>query len=196
MHPESYHAVDKMAVDLGCSVGDLLLNPDLRNRISLSKYVNDEIGIPTLNDIMAELTKPGRDPRERFESFEFEKGIEKISDIKIGMKLPGIITNVTAFGAFVDIGVHQDGLVHVSEMSDSFVKNTSDIVKVGQKVSVSVIGVDIERNRISLSMKTAFDTNRETKRSKSKKPSSKKAVWAKKEKRTFSNPLADLFKQK
>ncbi|MEA3357884.1 MAG: Tex family protein [Thermodesulfobacteriota bacterium] len=196
VHPESYHVVDKMAVDLECSVGDLLLNPDLRNKISLSKYVNDEIGIPTLNDIMEELAKPGRDPREKFESFGFEKGVEKIGDIKTGMKLPGIITNVTAFGAFVDIGVHQDGLVHISELADSFVKNPSDLVKVGQKVSVSVIGVDIERNRISLSMKTALDSNRETKRSKSKKPSPKKAGRAQKEKRTFSNPLADLFKQK
>jgi len=196
VHPESYHVVDTMAEDLGCSVSDLLTEPEFRSKINLSQYVNDEIGIPTLNDIMEELAKPGRDPRERFESFEFEKGIEKISDIKSGMKLPGIITNVTAFGAFVDIGVHQDGLVHISELSDSFVKNPSDLVKVGQKVSVSVISVDIERNRISLSMKTAFDSKRESKKGKAKKPSSKKAGWAKKEKKTFGNPLADLFKQK
>jgi len=112
------------------------------------------------------------------------------------MKLPGIITNVTAFGAFVDIGVHQDGLVHISELSDSFVKNPSDLVKVGQKVSVSVIGVDIERKRISLSMKIVPNGKREIKKDKSKKPSFKKAGRAQKEKRTFSNPLADLFKQK
>ena len=196
VHPESYHVVDTMAEDLECSVGDLLAGREFRSKINLSKYVNDEIGIPTLNDIMEELAKPGRDPRERFESFEFEKGIEKIGDIKTGMKLPGIITNVTAFGAFVDIGVHQDGLVHISELSDSFVKNPSDLVKVGQKVSVSVISVDIERKRISLSMKIVPNGKREIKKDKSKKPSFKKAGRAQKEKRTFSNPLADLFKQK
>jgi protein Tex len=196
VHPESYHIVDKMAEDLGCSVADLLSEPQLREKINLPKYVGGEIGIPTLKDIMEELAKPGRDPREKFEAFGFEKGIEKIGDIKIGMRLPGIITNVTAFGAFVDIGVHQDGLVHISELSDNFVKNPSDRVKVGQKVSVSVIGVDTERNRISLSMKTVANNNKERKRDKSKKPPVKKAGQAQKERKTFGNPLADLFKQK
>ncbi|MBN1226765.1 MAG: RNA-binding transcriptional accessory protein [Deltaproteobacteria bacterium] len=196
VHPESYHVVDKMAEDLGCSVADLLTEPQLREKIKLPDYVGGEIGIPTLKDIMEELAKPGRDPRDKFEPFGFEKGVEKIGDIKIGMRLPGIITNVTAFGAFVDIGVHQDGLVHISELSDTFVKNPSDLVKVGQKVNVSVIGVDIERNRISLSMKTVTDNNRQQKKGKSKKPPVKKAGRVQKERKTFGNPLADLFKQK
>ena len=196
VHPESYHVVDKMAEDLGCSVADLLTEPQLREKINLPDYVGGEIGIPTLKDIMEELAKPGRDPRDKFEPFGFEKGVEKIGDIKIGMRLPGIITNVTAFGAFVDIGVHQDGLVHISELSDTFVKNPSDLVKVGQKVNVSVIGVDIERNRISLSMKTVTDNNRQQKKGKSKKPPVKKAGRVQKERKTFGNPLADLFKQK
>jgi len=196
VHPESYHIVDKMAEDLGCSVADLLSEPQLREKINLPKYVGGEIGIPTLKDIMEELAKPGRDPREKFEAFGFEKGIEKIGDIKTGMRLPGIITNVTAFGAFVDIGVHQDGLVHISELSDNFVKNPSDLVKVGQKVNVSVIGVDIERNRISLSMKTVTDNNRQQKKDKSKESPVKKAGRVQKERKTFGNPLADLFKQK
>ncbi len=196
VHPESYHVVDKMAEDLGCSVADLLTEPQLREKINLPDYVGGEIGIPTLKDIMEELAKPGRDPRDKFEPFGFEKGVEKIGDIKIGMRLPGIITNVTAFGAFVDIGVHQDGLVHISELSDTFVKNPSDLVKVGQKVNVSVIGVDIERNRISLSMKTVTDNNRQQKKDKSKKPPVKKAGRVQKERKTFGNPLSDLFKQK
>lgn len=195
VHPESYHVVDKMAENLGCSVADLLTEPQLREKINLPDYVGGEVGIPTLKDIMEELAKPGRDPREKFEPFGFEKGVEKIGDIKIGMRLPGIITNVTAFGAFVDIGVHQDGLVHISELSDTFVKNPSDLVKVGQKVNVSVIGVDIERNRISLSMKTVTDNNRQQKKDKSKKSPVKKAGRVQKERKTFGNPLAELFKQ-
>lgn len=196
VHPESYHVVDRIAEDLACSVGDLLSNPQLRERINLQDYVSGEIGMPTLKDIMEELAKPGRDPREKFETFGFEKGIDKIGDIKIGMRLPGIITNVTAFGAFVDIGVHQDGLVHISELSDTFVKNPSDLVKVGQKVNVSVIGVDIERKRISLSMKTLLNKNRERKGGRSKKALVKKSGQAQKERKIFGNPLADLFKQK
>jgi uncharacterized protein len=119
--------------------------------------VTESVGIPTLKDILDELAKPGRDPREKFEEFSFADGIEKIEDLRPQMKLPGIVTNVTAFGAFVDIGIHQDGLVHISQMSDRFVKDPSDIVKVHQKVSVTVIDVDLARSRISLSMKPSAD---------------------------------------
>jgi uncharacterized protein len=127
---------------------------DLRDNIDLKKYVTDAVGLPTLNDILAELAKPGRDPREKFEEFSFAEGVSKIEDLQPGMKLPGIVTNITAFGAFVDIGVHQDGLVHVSQMADRFVKNPADVVKVQQKVSVTVLEVDLARRRISLSMKS------------------------------------------
>jgi uncharacterized protein len=127
----------------------------LRKKIDISTYVTDKVGIPTLNDILDELSKPGRDPRESFSAFTFADGIKEIKDLKSGMKLPGIVTNVVAFGAFVDMGVHQDGLVHISELSDRYVKNPADIVKVNQKVMVTVINVDIDRGRISLSMKTS-----------------------------------------
>ncbi|MBF0566706.1 MAG: RNA-binding transcriptional accessory protein [Nitrospirae bacterium] len=153
VHPESYHVVDAMAGDVGCTVEDLMRDENLRNKIELSRYVGALIGMPTLTDIMKELAKPGRDPRESFEIVRFEDGINKIEDVKPGMKLTGIVTNVTAFGAFVDVGVHQDGLVHVSQLSDRYVKNPSDVVKVGQKVTVTVVEVDEKRKRISLSMK-------------------------------------------
>lgn len=154
VHPESYHIVDAMAYDLECQVTDLMADETLRKKINISKYVTDTVGIPTLNDIMDELSKPGRDPRESFDAFNFANGIKEINDLKPGIKLPGIVTNVTAFGAFVDIGVHQDGLIHISNLADRYVKNPADIVKVHQKVMVTVIDVDIERSRISLSMKT------------------------------------------
>jgi len=153
VHPESYHIIDLMASDLGCAVDDILKKGDIRNQIDISRYVTDSVGLPTLTDIMDELARPGRDPREKFETFAFADGIEKIQDLKPGMKLPGIVTNITAFGAFVDVGVHQDGLVHISQMADRFVKNPADIVKVQQKVSVTVLEIDFDRNRISLSMK-------------------------------------------
>ncbi|MEA3415632.1 MAG: Tex family protein [Thermodesulfobacteriota bacterium] len=154
VHPESYYIVDAIAKDLGVAVIDILKKPDVRHEIDVTKYVTDSVGIPTLNDILDELAKPGRDPRKKFEAFAFADGIEKMEDLRSGMKLPGIVTNITAFGAFVDIGVHQDGLVHVSEMADRFVKNPADIVKVQQKVSVTVLEVDLARKRISLSMKS------------------------------------------
>ena len=153
VHPESYAVVDAMAGDLGTTAADLIRSPELRDKINLSRYVTDTVGMPTLKDIMAELAKPGRDIREKFEEFGFAEGIEKIEDLEEGMCLPGIATNITAFGAFVDIGVHQDGLVHISQMADRFVKNPADIVRVGQKVRVTVLSVDLERKRISLSMK-------------------------------------------
>lgn len=155
VHPESYHVVDAIAKDCGCTVVDLLQDGAFRSRVDLKRYVTDKVGLPTLEDIMQELAKPGRDPREKFESFRFEDGIEKIEDVKPGMRLPGIVTNVTAFGAFVDIGVHQDGLVHISQLSDRFVKNPNDAVKVQQKVTVTVLEVDLKRNRISLTLKKA-----------------------------------------
>ena len=155
VHPESYHIVDAMAKDVGCSVAELMKDKSLRMKIRLQNYVTKTVGLPTLNDIMQELDKPGRDPRKQFEIFNFAKDINKIEDIKVGQKYPGIVTNVTAFGAFVDIGVHQDGLVHISQLADRFVKNPADIVKVHQKVTVTVLDVDLARKRISLSLKEA-----------------------------------------
>ena len=153
VHPESYPIVEKMARDQGCTVNDLMTNDEIRQKIVLTDYVTDKVGLPTLKDIMAELTKPGRDPRQQFENVVFAEGIDKIADLIPGMKLTGVVTNITAFGAFVDIGVHQDGLVHLSEMADRFVKTPSDVVKVNQKVEVTVMAVDEQRKRISLSMK-------------------------------------------
>jgi uncharacterized protein len=154
VHPESYHVVDSIAADVGGSVADLMKDSSLRMKVRLPDYVTDTVGLPTLNDIMQELAKPGRDPREQFEVFSFADGVEKIEDVEVGMRLPGIVTNVAAFGAFVDIGVHQDGLVHISQLADRYVKDPGDIVKVQQKVTVTVLDVDIARKRISLSMKS------------------------------------------
>jgi len=153
VHPESYQIVERMAKDLSCTIQDLMSDENRRREIKIDKYISDNIGLPTLKDIISELTKPGRDPREEFEHFSFDESVNSIEDLRIGMTLPGIITNVAAFGAFVDIGVHQDGLVHISELADKFIKDPSDIVKVHQKVEVSVIGIDIDRKRISLSMR-------------------------------------------
>jgi len=153
VHPESYAIVNRMADDMSCSVADLMRDDPLRNRIDLARYVTDRVGIPTLNDILAELAKPGRDPRESFDAFQFAEGIAKIEDISPGMRLPGIVTNITAFGAFVDIGVHQDGLVHLSQLADRYVKDPQKVLKVRQPVVVTVLAVDREGNRISLSLK-------------------------------------------
>jgi uncharacterized protein len=153
VHPESYPIVEAMARDLGVTVKELMKDPGLQRDIDLKRYVTSEVGMPTLNDILSELSKPGRDPRQEFEAFSFADGVEKIEDLLPGMRLPGIITNVTAFGAFVDVGVHQDGLVHISQISDKFVNNPADVVKLHQKVMVTVLDVDKERKRISLSMK-------------------------------------------
>jgi uncharacterized protein len=155
VHPERYELVDRMAKDLNCTVSDLMRDAGLRQKIQLPKYATEAVGLPTLNDILGELAKPGRDPRQKFEVFSFQSGVEKMEDLKPGMKLPGIVTNVTAFGAFVDIGVHQDGLVHVSQLSDRFVKDPAEIVKVSQRVTVTVTEVDLPRKRIALSMKAA-----------------------------------------
>jgi uncharacterized protein len=153
VHPESYHVVDAMAKDAGCSVADLMKDEHLRTKIRLQNYVTETIGLPTLNDIMQELAKPGRDPRKQFEIFSFAEDVNKIEDLQVGMKLPGIVTNVTRFGAFVDIGVHQDGLIHISNLSRRFVKDPADVVKVHQKIKVTVLDIDLAKKRISLSMK-------------------------------------------
>ncbi len=153
VHPESYPVVEAMATDTGRSVTDLMADEGLRKKIDLRRYVSETVGMPTLTDIMAELARPGRDPREQFHTFSFAEGIEKMEDLRRGMRLPGIVTNITAFGAFVDIGVHQDGLVHVSQLANRFVKNAGDVVKVHQQVMVTVMSVDLARKRISLSMK-------------------------------------------
>lgn len=157
VHPERYALVEKMASDLGCGVADLMQRGDLRDKIDLKKYVSVDVGLPTLKDIMNELAKPGRDPRKQFEVFTFAEGVNDMKDLTVGMKLPGIVTNVTAFGAFVDIGVHQDGLVHVSQLADHFVRDAAEVVKVAQRVSVTVTEVDIPRKRIALSMKSKPD---------------------------------------
>lgn len=154
VHPESYPVVKQMAKDLNCSVSDLMTSVELRKQLDLKKYVTEKIGLPTLKDIVAELEKPGRDPRKIFEVFSFTEGVNTIADLKIGMKMPGIVTNVTAFGAFVDVGVHQDGLVHISHLSDKFIKDPKEAVTVAQKVNVTVVEVDVPRKRIGLSMKT------------------------------------------
>lgn len=154
VHPESYPIVQQMAADLGCSVKELMTSAELRKQLDLKKYVTEKVGLPTLNDILTELEKPGRDPRKEFEFFSFTEGVNSINDLKIGMALPGIVTNVTAFGAFVDVGVHQDGLVHISHLADKFVKDPKEVVTVQQKVKVTVVEVDIPRKRIGLSMKS------------------------------------------
>lgn len=154
VHPERYALVEKMASDIGVDVKTLLSDAQARSRVVLKNYISDEVGLPTLQDILRELEKPGRDPRQKFEVFSFAEGVSAISDLVPGMKLPGIVTNVANFGAFVDIGVHQDGLVHVSQLADYFVSNPTDVVKVGQHVEVTVVEVDEARKRISLSMKT------------------------------------------
>ncbi|MDX9905375.1 MAG: Tex family protein [Bacteroidales bacterium] len=153
VHPESYHVVAEMAKRTGASVADLIQNDEMRKKINLNDYVNEKIGLPTLTDILQELAKPGRDPRQKFDMFEFAKGINSIDDLVPGMVLPGIITNITAFGAFVDIGVHQDGLVHISQMANRFVRDPKEVVKINQKVMVKVLEVDKERKRINLTMK-------------------------------------------
>lgn len=154
VHPERYELVNKMAEDIGCTIEDLMKDESLRKQVSLNRYVDENIGLPTLKDIMDELSKPGRDPRDEFEAFSFTESVNEISDLKVGMKLPGKITNITKFGAFVDIGVHQDGLVHLSQLANYFVKDPNDIVRVNQKVEVKVTEIDVARNRIGLSMRS------------------------------------------
>ncbi|MDY6824690.1 MAG: Tex family protein [Thermodesulfobacteriota bacterium] len=189
VHPESYGVVETMAADLGKTVKEIMHQADLRQQIDLSAYVTDTVGLPTLTDILDELAKPGRDPRAAFEAMSFTDGVESIEDVKAGMKLPGVVTNITAFGAFVDIGVHQDGLVHISEMADRFVKSPGDIVSVQKRVMVTVLEVDIDRKRIALSMKERGATPmREIKQPAEKqRPVRKKQQGGKREKPAASN---------
>lgn len=153
IHPERYALVEQIAGDLNCTIHDLMKDEGLRKKIRPEKYVSESIGLPTIEDILEQLAKPGRDPREQFEAFSFTEGVNAISDLKVGMVLPGIVTNITSFGAFVDVGVHQDGLVHLSQLSDRFIKDPNEVVKVQQKVTVRVTEVDEMRKRIALSMK-------------------------------------------
>jgi uncharacterized protein len=184
VHPESYSVVQQMATDLNCSVKDLMNSAELRRQLDLQKYVSEKIGLPTLTDIIKELEKPGRDPRSTFEVFSFTDGVNTIADLKIGAKLPGLVTNVTNFGAFVDIGVHQDGLVHISHLSDKFVKDPKEVVTVQQKVMVTIVEVDVPRKRIGLSMKSDpfADQPQQPEKQHSPKAKSKPKQFEKKEK--------------
>jgi uncharacterized protein len=150
VHPERYELVERIAQDLGVPVNQLIGSRELLSRIDKSKYLNEQVGAFTMDDIFAELLKPGRDPRDTFEPPNFREDVTTVADLKIGMSLEGVVTNVTAFGAFVDIGVHQDGLVHLSKLADRFIKDPSEVVKVGDKITVRVLEVDMERSRISL----------------------------------------------
>ena len=189
VHPESYGIVDAMAKDLGCKVKDLMSDAGLRGGIKLEKYADDKVGLPTLRDIMNELAKPGRDPRKQFEAFSFKEGVNKMEDLVPGMRLPGIVTNVTAFGAFVDVGVHQDGLVHVSQLADHFVKDPNEVVKVHQRVMVTVMEVNIPLKRISLSMKSEPSQARRPEKSKAPAPRPEMTFDSLRQK------LADRFKK-
>jgi uncharacterized protein len=153
VHPESYAVVEQMAKDQGCMVKDLIEQKDLRTRVNINNYITKEVGLPTLTDIMKELEKPGRDPREQLEEFEFDSRVQSMEDLEEGMILPGIVTNITNFGAFVDIGVHQDGLVHISQIANRRIAHPTDVLKLHQHVTVKVIEIDLRRKRISLSMK-------------------------------------------
>lgn len=153
VHPESYPIVEQMAKDLHCKVSDLLANKELRKQIDLKKYVTEKVGLPTLQDILSELEKPGRDPRGEVKAFSFREGVNALEDLQVGMILPGIVTNMTNFGAFVDVGVHTDGLVHVSQMADRYIKDPMEVVSLHEHVTVKVLEVDLRRKRLSLTMK-------------------------------------------
>jgi len=196
VHPESYSVVKAMAKDLECSVKELMENDSIRGKIRKEQYVTETVGLPTLTDILKELAKPGRDPREQFENIAFKDGVDKIEDLEPGMTLPGVVTNIVAFGAFVDIGVHQDGLIHVSQMADRFVKDPNDVVKVYQKLNVTVLDVDVKRKRISLSLKSQKGGS-----GKSVAPTAPKKVTEKKKfsknpkKNPFNNPFGKVLKK-
>lgn len=186
VHPERYELVEQFAKDLNCSIKDLMTSAELRSKLDLKNYISDTVGLPTLTDILVELEKPGRDPRSKFEVFSFQEGVNEIKDLKVGMELLGIVTNVTNFGAFVDIGVHQDGLVHISHLGDQFIKDPNAVITVQQKVKVTVLEVDVARKRIALSMKSdPFGNNPTT--------SMANKSLKKKKKKKVSNPS---FKKK
>ncbi|MCU0589973.1 MAG: RNA-binding transcriptional accessory protein [Desulfobacterales bacterium] len=196
VHPESYPLVQAMASDIGCSMSILLADPKMRTKIDLSRYVSPTQGLPTLQDILTELEKPGRDPRREFELFAFARNISDLADLTPGMRLPGMVTNVTAFGAFVDVGVHHDGLVHISELSDRFVKNPLELVKVHQKVEVTVLSVDTERRRFALSMKTGAERRERSRPPAAAPPRSRPNPSARGgSPRPFHNPFEQLLKK-
>ena len=202
VHPERYGLVEQMAKDLSVSVNDLMTDSSARGKVDIQKYATDEVGEPTLKDILQELARPGRDPREQFEVVQFKEGVNEIGDLREGMKLPGVVTNVTAFGAFVDIGVHQDGLVHISQLADVFVKEPNEHVKVGQKTHVTVTEIDVARKRIALSMKSQPEIgstsrtsdNKSDRNTPSKRPQINRPNQRSKPKRSFEgNGLSDAF---
>ncbi|MGD8366320.1 MAG: Tex family protein [Desulfobacterales bacterium] len=201
VHPERYPVVAAMANDLNATVPELMADAELRKKIDPSRYVGKDIGLPTLRDILQELSKPGRDPRREFETITFAAGIERIEDLTPGMRIPGVVTNVTAFGAFVDVGVHQDGLVHVSQLADRFVRDPSRVVRVHQRVTVTVLSVDLERRRISLSMKKNPEAAPRRTPPEAARP--RKKIGAEKRKNTgkpgkaapFHNPFAELLRK-
>jgi protein Tex len=196
VHPERYELVGAMATDLNCTVADLMQDSEMRGKIDIQRYVSDTVGVPTLTDILAELAKPGRDPRRSFKAFAFDENVSEIKDLEPGMQLPGIVTNVTKFGAFVDIGVHQDGLVHISELADRFIRDPNEVVKVQQQVRVTVLEVDLERKRIGLSMRggakpaAAGSSGRPAAASRSK---TRKGKTGSRPKQPFNNPMADAL---
>ncbi|MEW6666268.1 MAG: Tex family protein [Thermodesulfobacteriota bacterium] len=192
VHPESYPIVESMARDLGCEVADLLEREDLRKQVDLRRYTTPSVGLPTLTDILIELAKPGRDPRKEFEGPVYTDGVTKVTDLRPGMRLPGVVTNVTAFGAFVDVGVHQDGLVHVSQLADRFVKDPHQVVRVHQRVTVTVLEVDPGRGRISLSMKEHGERPGERRDGKGKGRGPE--VPRPKKPAPFNNPFGKLLK--
>ena len=194
VHPENYGTVNKMAQSLGCSLTDLMTSSELRSKIKLEDFVSETAGLPTLKDIWEELAKPGRDPRSAFESFAFASDVREIKDLRVGSVLPGIVTNVTAFGAFVDIGVHQDGLVHISRISDTYVENPQSHLKPGQKVKVAVLEVDEVRKRISLSMKKR-DLGESDEKADAKPQSVKKPEREKKPDMSIGSMFSDQFKK-
>ena len=194
VHPESYSIVEAMARDVGCTVKDLLSDETLRQKIEVKRYVTENVGLPTLQDILAELAKPGRDPRRHFEPSGFTEGIVNVEDLKPGMRLPGIVTNITAFGAFVDIGVHQDGLVHISEMAERFVKDAREVARVHQRVMVRVLAVDLERSRISLSMKESEGHAEKIFPIKPKEKPKREKAQKKQEPTPFNNPFSKAFR--
>jgi len=192
VHPESYGVVESMAHDLGVTVPDLIKDEQLRKKIDVHKYVTAAVGLPTLLDIKDELAKPGRDPRAQFESVQFKEGVEKMEDLLPGMELNGVVTNITNFGAFVDVGVHQDGLVHISAMSETYIKNPADFLKVGQKVKVWVVEIDLARKRISLSMLKNFIGKD---RSKSESKSTPGIPKSSQSSKSFQQPKAPVRKE-
>ncbi|MFO7826223.1 MAG: Tex family protein [Cyclobacterium sp.] len=194
VHPERYDLIKRMAEDMGVSVAQLIKDDQLVQKISLSRYVDEQVGLPTLQDILEELGKPGRDPREQFEVFQFQEGINEMKDLKVGMELPGIVTNITQFGAFVDIGVHQDGLVHLSQLADRFVKDPKEVVSVNQKVTVTVMEVDLPRKRIGLSMKA--DPFGKTSQEQKDRGPAKKRISKKPDSKESMEEKLNLLKQK